>query len=75
MASMASSASVTSAMSGEPAGAESEGPKFFFQPRYATFVVKGNFMTLAAQPKHVDLGEWLAHQSKRAELRLSMDHT
>jgi hypothetical protein len=26
--------------------------------------VKGNFLTLCACPKNVELGEWLAHQSK-----------
>ena len=30
--------------------------------KYARLGVKGNFMPLAAQPKNVDLGEWLAHQ-------------
>lgn len=37
--------------------------KFFFREKYARLGVKGNFMPLAAQPKNVDLGEWLAHQS------------
>jgi len=32
--------------------------------RYAKCSVKGNFLTLAAQPKNVELGEWLAHQGK-----------
>lgn len=27
-------------------------------------IVKGNFMTLAAKPKLVEEGEWLAHQGK-----------
>ncbi|KAI9839828.1 MAG: hypothetical protein M1819_000018 [Sarea resinae] len=35
---------------------------FFFREENAGFVVKGNFMTLAAKPQHVDEGEWLAHQ-------------
>ena len=39
-----------------------EPPKFFFQEKYAKLGVIGNFMPLAAQPKHVDLGDWLAHQ-------------
>jgi hypothetical protein len=26
--------------------------------------VRGNFLTLCACPKNVELGEWLAHQSK-----------
>lgn len=37
---------------------------FFFREKYATLGVKGNFMPLAAQPKSVDLGEWLAHQGE-----------
>lgn len=39
-----------------------EPTKFFFREKYARLGVKGNFMPLAAQPKNVDLGEWLAHQ-------------
>ena len=42
-----------------------EPTKFFFREKYARLGVKGNFMPLAAQPKNVDLGEWLAHQCKR----------
>ena len=41
-----------------------EPTKFFFREKYARLGVKGNFMPLAAQPKSVDLGEWLAHQCK-----------
>lgn len=41
---------------------EPEPVKFFFREKYARLGVKGNFMPLAAQPKNVDLGEWLAHQ-------------
>ena len=37
-------------------------PKFFFQEKYAKLGVRGNFMPLAAQPKNVELGDWLAHQ-------------
>jgi hypothetical protein len=36
--------------------------KKFFNEKYAKCSVKGNFLTLAAQPKNVELGEWLAHQ-------------
>ena len=36
----------------------------FFREEYAGFIVKGNFMTLAAKPHLVEEGEWLAHQSK-----------
>lgn len=42
--------------------ADVEPTKFFFKEKYARLGVKGNFMPLAAQPKNVDLGEWLAHQ-------------
>ena len=41
-----------------------EKPKFFFREKFAKLGVKGNFMPLAAQPVHVDLADWLAHQSK-----------
>jgi hypothetical protein len=41
-----------------------EPAKFFFMEKYAKLGVKGNFMPLAAQPKNVDLGDWLAHQGK-----------
>jgi len=34
----------------------------FFREDYAGFIVKGNFMTLAARPHLVEEGEWLAHQ-------------
>ena len=44
----------------EPAAPEPT--KFFFQEKYAKLGVRGNFMPLAAQPKNVDLGDWLAHQ-------------
>ncbi|KAF2461067.1 protein kinase-like protein activator [Lineolata rhizophorae] len=37
-------------------------PPFFFREEYAGLIVKGNFMTLAAKPVHVEEGEWLAHQ-------------
>ena len=40
-----------------------EQPKFFFREKYAKLGVKGNFMPLAAQPKNVDLADWLAHQA------------
>ncbi|EFQ96743.1 kinase activator [Nannizzia gypsea CBS 118893] len=36
--------------------------KYFFQEKYASLNVKGNFLTLCACPKNVELGEWLAHQ-------------
>lgn len=37
---------------------------YFFREQCAGFVVKGNFMTLAAKPQLVEEGEWLAHQSR-----------
>lgn len=40
---------------------EKEKPKYFFNPKFAKLGVKGNFMPLAAQPKNVDIAEWLAH--------------
>ncbi|KAL4905715.1 hypothetical protein BDW74DRAFT_12208 [Aspergillus multicolor] len=39
-----------------------DAPKYFFQEKYAPLNVKGNFLTLCACPKNVELGEWLAHQ-------------
>ena len=39
-------------------------PPFFFREEYAGLIVKGNFMTLAAKPVHVEDGEWLAHQGQ-----------
>lgn len=36
---------------------------FFFREEYSQFIVKGNFMTLAARPHLIEEGEWLAHQS------------
>ncbi|KAI5296468.1 hypothetical protein KEM56_005441, partial [Ascosphaera pollenicola] len=41
---------------------DSDNTKYFFQERYASLNVKGNFLTLCACPKNVELGEWLAHQ-------------
>ncbi|KAF2401379.1 Mob1/phocein [Trichodelitschia bisporula] len=37
-------------------------PPYFFREEYSALIVRGNFMTLAARPVHVDEGEWLAHQ-------------
>ena len=53
--------------SSEAGGNEPPAPeptKFFFQEKYAKLGVRGNFMPLAAQPKNVDLGDWLAHQCR-----------
>jgi hypothetical protein len=51
-----------------PAG--SRRPPFFFREEYSNLIVKGNFMTLAAKPKLVEEGEWLAHTGK-SQLPLS----
>ena len=42
--------------------ASSRKPPFFFREENSNIIVKGNFMTLAAKPAHVEEGEWLAHQ-------------
>jgi hypothetical protein len=50
---------------GQPEGTPSSSPRrppFFFREEYSSLIVKGNFMTLAAKPKLVEEGEWLAHQ-------------
>lgn len=66
---MPHSPALSAAMSCEsqvgPDGAQqssSRRPPFFFREEYSSLIVKGNFMTLAAKPKLVDEGEWLAHQ-------------
>lgn len=55
-------ASFSSAYSAGSDDVYQEQPKKFLNERYAKCSVKGNFLTLAAQPKNVELGEWLAHQ-------------
>ncbi|BCR86979.1 Mob1/phocein family protein [Aspergillus chevalieri] len=45
-----------------PAAYDPDAPKYFFQEKYAPLNVRGNFLTLCACPKNVELGEWLAHQ-------------
>jgi hypothetical protein len=57
------SPSISSAYSVESSFADGETKKFFNE-KYAKCSVKGNFLTLAAQPKNVELGEWLAHQCR-----------
>lgn len=52
---------MSSTFSQEVAYQEQE-PKKFLNEKYVKCSVKGNFLTLAAQPKNVELGEWLAHQ-------------
>ncbi|KAK3631361.1 hypothetical protein LTR56_010156 [Elasticomyces elasticus] len=44
----------------EQAVREGKVPVFFKEPQ-SGFIVKGNFMTLAAKPHLVEEGEWLAH--------------
>lgn len=56
------SPSISSAYSATSDEVYQEQPKKFLNERYAKCSVKGNFLTLAAQPKNVELGEWLAHQ-------------
>jgi hypothetical protein len=46
----------------------------FFREEYAGFIVKGNFMTLAANPANLDEGEWLAHQGKQCRPDQSPSH-
>lgn len=55
---------VTSVSTAEPLQNEHQRDiiKYFFQEKYAPLNVKGNFLTLCACPKNVELGEWLAHQ-------------
>ena len=65
---MPHSPALSSAMSFErqdveaPPTSTSRRPPFFFREEYSSLIVKGNFMTLAAKPKLVEEGEWLAHQ-------------
>lgn len=42
----------------------------FFREEHAGFIVKGNFMTLAAKPHLVEEGEWLAHQGQNTLCKL-----
>ncbi|WPG99380.1 Hypothetical protein R9X50_00219400 [Acrodontium crateriforme] len=59
------SPSLTTAMSANNNAYHDNGTKkipLFFREEYATFIVKGNFMTLAAKPALLEEGEWLAHQ-------------
>ena len=60
---LANSPSISSTYSQDVTYNEQE-PKKFLNEKYAKCSVKGNFLTLAAQPKNVELGEWLAHQCR-----------
>ncbi|OJJ38613.1 hypothetical protein ASPWEDRAFT_105256 [Aspergillus wentii DTO 134E9] len=63
VAPLPNSPSFSSTMSMESSGAyDPDAPKYFFQEKYAPLNVRGNFLTLCACPKNVELGEWLAHQ-------------
>ncbi|KAJ5212650.1 uncharacterized protein N7498_004296 [Penicillium cinerascens] len=55
--SMSNSLSIEGLTANDP-----DSPKYFFQEKYAPLNVRGNFLTLCACPKNVELGEWLAHQ-------------
>lgn len=59
---LVNSPSLASNYSTEQNYSDLETPKKFLNEKYAKCSVKGNFLTLAAQPKNVELGEWLAHQ-------------
>lgn len=37
---------------------------------YAKHIVKGNFLTLSAKPKTVEMGEWIAHQGTSTRLSI-----
>lgn len=63
MPTLASSPSIGSTYSQDVPYNEQETKKFLNE-KHAKCSVKGNFLTLAAQPKNVDLGEWLAHQRR-----------
>ncbi|KAK2753436.1 hypothetical protein FQN55_003565 [Onygenales sp. PD_40] len=56
------SPSLSSSLSVDSAPSDTDTVKYFFQEKYAPLNVKGNFLTLCACPKNVELGEWLAHQ-------------
>jgi len=62
MPTLTNSPSISSAYSATSDEVYQDQPKKFLNERYAKCSVKGNFLTLAAQPKNVELGEWLAHQ-------------
>ena len=60
--SLTNSPSMSSSFGQESGFYNEHEPKRFLNEKYAKCSVKGNFLTLAAQPKNVELGEWLAHQ-------------
>ncbi|KAF2667510.1 Mob1/phocein [Microthyrium microscopicum] len=46
----------------QSAGNQARNPPYFFREKYSNLIVRGNLTTLAVLPKHVEKGEWLAHQ-------------
>ncbi|TKA32326.1 hypothetical protein B0A54_14477 [Friedmanniomyces endolithicus] len=44
----------------------------FFREEHAGFIVKGNFMTLAAKPHLIEQGEWMAHQSDSTGFHIAL---
>ena len=63
----ASPSLTTSMTTNDQAHQNNQGSKkvpMFFREEHAGLIVKGNFMTLAAQPHAVEEGEWLAHQGE-----------
>lgn len=69
---LSNSPSISSTFSQENVYNEQE-PKKFLNEKWAKCSVKGNFLTLAAQPKNVELGEWLAHQRELTILQVCSD--
>lgn len=59
---LTNSPSISSTFTQDLSYNEQDAPKKFLMEKWAKCSVKGNFLTLAAQPKNVELGEWLAHQ-------------
>lgn len=68
---LTNSPSVSSSLSMDSNYGDGE-TKRFFNEKYAKCSVKGNFLTLAAQPKNVELGEWLAHQCMDQQTKASI---
>jgi len=67
---MSNSPSISSSLGVESQANDPEGPKYFFQEKYAPLNVRGNFLTLCACPKNVELGEWLATRVSYMEAHL-----
>lgn len=67
---MSSTVSFESQQGSDNSNQQHRNPPFFFREKYATLIVKGNFMTLAAKPVLIEEGEWLAHQGTLIKTRL-----